>query len=1368
MAANQELQAAILQMTKLLQRLAVPQAANPEQVLESLSTNISEFRFDPENGTTFEKWFARYSDLFESDARSLDDAAKVRLLLRKLDTCSHSRYVNYILPQLPKDIPFADTIKTLQKIFGRQTSVFNKRYQCLQLVKSEADDIISYGGQVNRACEEFEFQNLSIDQFKCLIFVCGLKAPRYADIRARLLSRIEGGTDEAPVTIQTLIDEFQRIVNLKSDTTMIEHPSSSNKSVHSISERKSGIQQRPSKTESKSTPRTPCWQCGQMHFVRDCPFSDHLCKACNRIGHKEGYCGCMRKSGDSSTKPQAKKKKHFHKKVGSRTEAKGIYVNHIANSSRKRRFRKRYHRNSKATWHQLGKPKLTPSSIEASNASGGRLNLIGEFNCDVTLNDMSKSGQCFVTSSPDLNVLGIDWIDMFNLWSVPFDTLCSQISSISKPCFEEITSQLQATHPTVFDNSLGHCKKTKVKLFLKSNVKPVFCSKRPVPFNTISLVDAELTRLQSLNIITPIDFSEWAAPIVAVRKPNGKVRICADYSTGLNEALESNHYPLPVPEEIFAQLNGSSIFSIIDLSDAYLQVEVDEESKKLLTINTHRGLFQFNRLAPGVKSAPGAFQRLVDTMIADIPGVRSFLDDVIIFGPTWEAHKASLDQLLQRLEEYGFHVKMEKCHFFQTAIKYLGHIIDNKGIRPDPEKLQAIASIPAPTNVSELRSFLGAINFYGRFVRNIHELRHPLDQLLKKDAKWQWNNDCQRSFRRFKEILQSEMLLTHYDPKLPIIVAADASSTGIGAVIFHEFPNGHLKAIQHASRSLTAAEQGYGQPEKEALALTYGVTKFHKYLLGRRFTLLTDHKPLLSIFGSKKGIPLHTANRLQRWALMLLNYDFDFRYVSTNEFGCADMLSRLIDRTKQPEEDYIVAAISLEEDMVSIIHDTVHQVPVSFAAIQTATKTDKALQTVLKFIRDGWPTDPRSITNPDVRPYLNRRDSLTHVDGCILFHERVVVPSKFRKQILNQFHRGHPGMVRMKSIARSFVYWPGIDKDIEDFIRRCTPCCTAGKTPTKSTPESWPMPDKPWSRIHVDYAGPVDGLYFLVIVDPYTKWPEVYATRITTTKTTTKLLSQSFSTFGVPETIVSDNGTQFTSHEFQVFCEKQGIRHIRTAPYHPQSNGLAERFVDTLKRTLRKIRSGGETLEEALLIFLQVYRTTPTADLGNKSPAEIMFGRSIRTVSSILLPTTQCIPATQTEQQTVKNGAVSRQFAPGDSVYVQVHQDRQRLIRSHINQLKHRVTKTVPDPGANQDPSPLSVFVDGFGLEVPARAVPAVVPNPPPNGDVDSDGSEYYSDGSSENDGPSQPDPVPVPVATPPRERRQTRLPSRFEPYWMA
>lgn len=247
------------------------------------------------------------------------------------------------------------------------------------------------------------------------------------------------------------------------------------------------------------------------------------------------------------------------------------------------------------------------------------------------------------------------------------------------------------------------------------------------------------------------------------------------------------------------------------------------------------------------------------------------------------------------MAEYGFHLKIGKCKFFQSSIKYLGHIIDANGIRPNPEKVEAISRMPPPSDVSTLRSFLGAVNFYGKFVKEMHQLRHPLDKLLKKDVKWLWTPECQLSFDRFKRILQSGLLLTHYDPKLPIVVAADASNTGVGAVILHKMPDGSIKAIQHASRSLTAAEKSYGQPEKEALGIIFAVTKFRKMLLGRRFLLQMDHKPLLSIFGSKKGIPLHTANRLQRWALILLGFDFSIEYVNTNQFGYADVLSRLID-----------------------------------------------------------------------------------------------------------------------------------------------------------------------------------------------------------------------------------------------------------------------------------------------------------------------------------------------------------------------------------------------------------------------------------------------------------------------------------------
>ena len=279
-----ELQKVVLLLTELLQDAP----SIPEQTLQALISTISEFSFDAENGITFEEWYSRYTDLFESDAQNLDNSAKVRLLLSKLDTTSHARYVNYILPKLPKDVNFAGTLKILSQMFGTHTSICNKRYQCLQLVKSETEDIITYGAKVNRACENFDLKDMSIDQFKCLVFVSGLKGHAYADIRARLISQLDGETAEAHVTLHNLIREYQRLVNLNADALMIDRQPCSKQ------EKGNSHQQHSSKTEG-NLPRTPCWQCGRMHFVRHCPFSEHQCKQCNRIGHKEGYCGCVTK-----------------------------------------------------------------------------------------------------------------------------------------------------------------------------------------------------------------------------------------------------------------------------------------------------------------------------------------------------------------------------------------------------------------------------------------------------------------------------------------------------------------------------------------------------------------------------------------------------------------------------------------------------------------------------------------------------------------------------------------------------------------------------------------------------------------------------------------------------------------------------------------------------------------------------------------------------------------------------------------------------------------------------------------------------------------------------------------------------------------
>ncbi|XP_062713307.1 uncharacterized protein K02A2.6-like [Aedes albopictus] len=1384
---------------------------SPEFIIESLASNIREFVYDPENGLVFDRWYRKYEDLFLKDGAKLDDAAKVRLLLRSLSVLVHDKYVNFVLPSHPRDYTFEETVKKLKELFGVRISLFSKRYLCFQLAKNDADDFLTYAGTVNRCCEDFDLNNITADQFKSLIFICGLRSSKDADIRTRLLSKLEGNA-EGECTLESLITECQRLQNLKHDTALVEQKKSVS-TICAVKQRKSAPPRSGSKDRKKTKadhPKTPCWQCGGMHYVRDCSYTKHVCRDCKQTGHKEGYCSCY------SSKAAGKKK----------TNVNGVFSINQEDGSSNRKFLAVDIDGSQATlqldtasditiiskkqWRKkLGAPTLTPTTRTAKTASGDPLRLLGELQSTVTLGCVTKTATFYVTNSP-INLFGLDWIELFGLWDTPLSTICNQVH-VAAP-----TDQIQrykAAFPDVFKPGLGHCKKMKVRLYLKPGARPVFKPKRPVPFTSMEKIEAELDRLQSLDIITPVEYSPWAAPIVAVKKPGGKVRICADYSTGLNAALEPNHYPLPVPDDIFSKLNGCRYFSIIDLSDAYLQVEVDDDSKQLLTINTHRGLFRFNRLAPGVKSAPGAFQQLMNSMIADLEGVESFLDDVLVFSKTQEEHHKYLTALFQRLQAFGFVLREEKCNLLQLQIKYLAHIVDADGLHPDPSKVEAIVKMPPPKDVTGLRSFLGAVNFYGKFVQEMHQLRRPLDALLKKDAKFTWSPECQKSFERFKEVLQSDLLLTHYDPALEIIVAADASQYGIGACLLHRFPDGSLKAVAHASRSLTPAEANYGQIEKEGLALVFAVTKFHRMLLGRKFTLQTDHQPLMRIFGDKKGIPVHTANRLQRWALTLLCYNFEIEYVSTTKFGYADVLSRLIDSHVKPDEDFIIASIQLEDDVEVPLQEAISSLPVTFKSVQEATSRCPVLKQVIQYTQCGWPSNVDSITSTAVRPFFAHRDALSVVKGCIMKSNRLVIPASFYQRILKQLHRGHPGMERMKAVARSHVYWPRIDDDIADYVKRCESCSIHSKTPPKVPLQSWPLAQSPWERIHIDFAGPLNGLHFLVVVDAFSKWPEICIVRNPTTSAVTEFLNELFARFGIPNVIVSDNGSQFTSEQFATFCRKNGVQHFRISPYHPQSNGQAERFVDTLKRSLRKINEG-ENISETLQTFLQVYRTTPSRVLNGRTPSQQMLGRNIKTVLDLLhhdQPKPVVRNHHQDEQFNRKHGAVPREFKKGDEVYAKVYTSntkwqwasgviievigrvnhnvllddwhrRKKLIRSHSNQLKFRCSE---EASIEEDSTPLGILVDMFGLQStrpPAPEIRQVRPQSEaaanPAADEESEEDEVVSahseqthsdveasqsDSQQDEDDQQPTGSIPEPPSV--RPQRMIRMPSRFEPY---
>ncbi|XP_055604793.1 uncharacterized protein K02A2.6-like [Uranotaenia lowii] len=1068
-----------------------------------------------------------------------------------------------------------------------------------------------------------------------------------------------------------------------------------------------------------------------MHFNKDCRFHDHKCQSCGKVGHREGYCACFSKSthhnksnsGAKNTRKEKKRKTSTKTlavhKVGAGRKFVDVNINNVP-------LRLQLDTGSDISilshrsWVKLGKPKLCSARCRAKTASGEPLDLTAELQCQITINGCTKSG--------------IDWLELFNLWDRPISALCNKVDALSTPS----VSALQARFPEVFTSVMGLCNKSPVRLVLKGNPKPIFRPKRPVAYSMEALVEAKLLRLQELEIIKPVNFSDWAAPIVVVRKPNGSVRICADFSTGLNDVPEPNQYPLPLPEDILARMSGCRFYSHIDLSDAYLQVLVDEDSQPLLTINTHKGLFQFTRLLPGIKAAPGAFQQLIDTMLADLRYAIGYLDDILVGGRTEQELQTNVDLVLQRMKSFGFTVRIEKCSFFMREVKYLGQILDGNGIRPDPDKIAPIVNMPPPR-----RPNTAFVPGRGKLLRQIRQRNAPASTSDGPVAE-KWH-------------------------QLEPIVSADASNVGIGGRIAHRFPDGTIRAICHVSRSLTAAESNYSQIEKEGLALVFAVTRFHRMVFGRRFILETDHKLLLSIFGSRKGIPVYTANRLQRWALTLLLYDFEIRYISTDSFGHADILSRLINRHVQPEEDFVVASLELEHTVRSVMNQTLSALPLSFKAVKAETHNDDILQQIARFVDSGWPSKQSTIVNSDIQKFYQRRDGLSMVAGCLMYGERLVIPAKFQKQVLHQLHKGHPGIERMRSIARQYVYWPLIDEDISKLVRACSECASVAKTERKVNLESWPTPEKPWQRVHVNYAGPLDGNYYLIIVDSFSKWPEVIRTQAITSSGTMRMLRGVFARFGAPETLVSENGTcqwrdrhlggtvileepsswrnrcfhfeisqtnepncagtQFTSEQFQRFCETNSITHLRTAPFHPQSNGLAERFVDTFKRSLKKISAGGEALDEAIDTFLLCYRSTPCRSApGGKSPAEVLLGRPIRTSLDLLRPPSAVFPneSGQDEQFNRKHGAKPRNYVPQDLVWAKVFRNNKYswepgrvlerirkvmyniwlpglaiLIRSHCNQLRIR-----HEAGGHQSTSsefqlpqvPLNILLDSWGL----------------------------------------------------------------------
>ena len=528
-----------------------------------------------------------------------------------------------------------------------------------------------------------------------------------------------------------------------------------------------------------------------------------------------------------------------------------------------------------------------------------------------------------------------------------------------------------------------------------------------------------------------------------------------------------------------------------------------------------------------------------------------------------------------------------------SEVEYMGNFVTANGLKPDDKKINAIVNMPVPDDVPSLQRFLGMTKYLSQYIPNESTITAPLRTLLKQDAKWEWKPEHNIAIAELKNALVTSPTLAFYDVSKPVTIQADASKSGLGACLLQEG-----KPVAYASRSMSSAECNYAQIEKEMLAIVFSCSKFHQYIFGKEaVNVQTDHKPLESIL--KK--PLCKAPpRLQRMMLNLQPYDLRVQYVPGKLMHAADTLSRAYVQGQENQE--------LEDDVARVIHTLLANLPVSphkFDEIQTATQKDETLQKVLHYVMTGWPSSKKQAF-PSTKPFWHLRDELHYADGILFANERIVIPAKLQSYMLSLLHESHFGIEKTKSRARPVMYWPGMSKDIENTIQNCAICCRFQRSNTKEPMISHDIPEDPFEKVATDIFT-FDGADYLVVVDYYSKYPEICVLKDKTAKTVIDNLKSVFARHGIPREIVSDN-MPFASHEFKEFAESWGIQTITSSPEYPISNGQAERCVQTCKNILRKASEENRDPHIALM----EYRNTPLSGL-KYAPSQLLMSRLLRT-----------------------------------------------------------------------------------------------------------------------------------------------------------
>jgi len=794
------------------------------------------------------------------------------------------------------------------------------------------------------------------------------------------------------------------------------------------------------------------------------------------------------------------------------------------------------------------------------------------------------------------------------------------------------------------------------------NHPPIKQPLRRHPMAYWPIIDQHVEEMLANDIIEPTA-SPWASNVVIIRKQDGNVRFCVDYRR-LNDVTRKDSYPLPRIEDCLSALGGACYFSTLDLRAGYWQTAMDEKDADKTAFVTRRGVFRFKVLSFGLANAPALFQRLMDYVLAGLTweACLVYIDDIIIWADSFSNHLHRLSQVFQRLRAANLKLKSSKCRLFQRKVSFLGHVISSAGIEPDPKKISSVVGWPIPSNLTELRAFVGLASYYRRHVKGFADIARPLHELTRKKEPFRWTDRRQEAFDRLKRCLVTAPVIAAPLDNGQYVLDTDASDIGLGAVLQQEQPDG-LRVIAYASRALSRAELSYCTTKKEMLALTYGLKVFRQYLLARDFILRTDHAALTHLRRTPEPI-----GQQARWLDLIAEFNFTIKHRSGESNKNADGLSRRVceQNCRHCARQFHVNAVRTvmeavagesnfgdDRELADVDEDDDaegSQAVFVFAtrtagtelladaelftseAVKQAQADDETIAPIIQWLHAGmgkpeW--KQLEMLSEDTRTLWGQFESMQLVDDVVYrkFHRtdgtvdrmQLVMPRSLRNQFLKLVHEGAGGHFAVRKTQEQVqrrAYWPGWRRTVEQFIRRCLPCAQyQGSKPIRQGALQSFEANGPGDRYCIDLVGPYprtkrNKKYILTVLDAYTRYLiSVALPEKTATCVSRALIEEVFFKIGCPRSLQSDLGTEFQNQILDNICSILGIQKLRTTVHRPSANGRCEKSHRTISACLAKLVAINQTDWDEKLPLVVFAMNCAKSEATNYAPFELMYGR---------------------------------------------------------------------------------------------------------------------------------------------------------------